>query len=157
MFNLKISSQDDLSNLLKELLKGEKNLISGLANSCALINQMIHDISWVGFYILKEDKLNLGPFQGKVACSTINIGKGVCGACAKQNKIIVVDDVSKFEGHIACDNDTRSEIVLPIYMSDKLYGILDVDSKRLNRFRTDTINILKDTANIISEFLNIVK
>jgi len=116
------------------LLSVSSNRISNAANLSALLYQELTGISWVGFYFLDEDKLLLGPFQGKPACVSIDMGKGVCGSAAASAKTIRVADVEAFEGHIACDAAARSEIVVPLFKADKLIGVLDVDSESVNRF-----------------------
>ena len=102
-----------LFNQLKSLLSKEDNLISNLSNLTAALKSTFEKISWVGFYLFDGSRLYLGPFQGNVACTQIEIGKGVCGTSAKEQKIIIVPDVDKFRGHIACDSDSKSEIVIP--------------------------------------------
>lgn len=136
------------------LMAGETDVIANLANISALINQYLDDINWVGFYILKDTTLVLGPFQGKPACVRIALGKGVCGAAAAEKKVIVVDNVHNFPGHIACDSASNSEIVLPIYLSDKVYGVLDVDSPSLSRFGSQERASLEEIAAKISAFLD---
>ncbi len=121
---------------LNSLLEGEKNHIANLANTAALLQQFLHDINWVGFYLWDETdhELILGPFQGLPACIRIPFGKGVCGTAAKQLVTQLVPDVNQFPGHIACDSASRSEIVIPLVVHDQLYGVLDIDSPSLNRF-----------------------
>lgn len=119
---------------VKSLLGKEEDLMSNLSNFTAALNQSFEKISWIGFYIFDGEKLYLGPFQGKVACTRIAIGSGVCGTSAKQLETIIVPDVDKFPGHIACDVDSKSEIVIPIKKEDKLWGVLDIDSTSLNSF-----------------------
>ncbi|MDD3999528.1 MAG: GAF domain-containing protein, partial [Bacilli bacterium] len=116
---------------LHNLLEFDHFEMSILANSSALIKEMLKNINWVGFYILYKDELYLGPFQGKVACTNIRVGYGVVGTCVKNRASIVVSDVSQFPGHIPCDDDTKSEVVIPIFVKEKIYGVLDIDSKRL--------------------------
>ncbi len=123
------------------LLKQAQNLlsedfgpISNMANLSALLFNELPNLNWAGFYILEGEKLVLGPFQGKPACVQIPVGKGVCGTCAKQMDTVIVDDVHKFEGHIACDSESRSEIVVPVMFNDKLIGVLDIDSSIVDRF-----------------------
>lgn len=108
--------------------------ISNLANIASYLYYKLENINWVGFYILKDQTLHLGPFMGKVACTHIEVGKGVCGTCVKKLKTIVVDDVSLFKGHITCDSNSKSEIVIPIFKDKTLYGVLDIDSPIKNRF-----------------------
>jgi L-methionine (R)-S-oxide reductase len=123
-----------LGEQLKHLLAGESDLIANAANTAALIYHALPDINWAGFYFLKGDELVLGPFQGKPACIRIMLGKGVCGTAVKERKTILVPDVSKFTGHIACDSESKSEIVIPLIKSDILIGVLDIDSPILARF-----------------------
>lgn len=119
---------------LTALLEGEKNTIANLSNTAALLNQFLPNINWVGFYLLEEDELVLGPFQGLPACVRIPFGRGVCGTSLAQNKTIVVEDVHQFPGHIACDAASRSEIVIPLHKDGKIFGVLDIDSPITNRF-----------------------
>ncbi len=120
--------------MLRELIKNESDLIANAASMAALIYQTLPDVNWAGFYFLKGDQLVLGPFQGKPACLRIALGKGVCGAAAQERKTLVVPDVQKFSGHIACDLASNAEIVIPLLKDNKLLGVLDIDSPRLNRF-----------------------
>ena len=118
--------------------------ITTLSNASAILNMYLEDINWVGFYLLKNNQLILGPFQGKVACTNIKIGRGVCGTCIQDEKTILVPNVHEFKGHIACDSASNSEICIPLYANDKLYGLLDIDSPILNRFNEiDKINLEK--------------
>jgi GAF domain-containing protein len=119
---------------IEALINDEEPLISNLANVTAALKEAFNKISWVGFYLLKEKKLFLGPFQGKVACTIIDMGKGVCGTSAAFQKTIVVDDVDKFPGHIACDSGSRSEIVIPLIKGETILGVLDLDSYELSSF-----------------------
>lgn len=116
------------------LLMGENNLIANMSNVSALLNETLEDINWVGFYLYEQDELILGPFQGKVACVHIPLGKGVCGTAAETLESIVVPDVNAFPGHIACDSASLSEIVIPIVKDNKLIGVLDIDAPIKNRF-----------------------
>ena len=116
------------------LLKGERNLISNLANVAAVLKEN-HNFFWVGFYLVEGDQLVLGPFQGPVACTRIELGKGVCGTSWRDKRSIIVPDVHEFPGHIACNANSRSEIVLPLFdKSNQVYGVLDVDSAELANF-----------------------
>jgi L-methionine (R)-S-oxide reductase len=124
----------NLQRTLTSLLDGERDLIANLANTAALLWQELPDINWVGFYLLKNGELVLGPFQGKPACVRIAMGKGVCGTSAQQRKSIVVPNVHEFDGHIACDTASNSELVVPLIKSGKLLGVLDIDSPMLERF-----------------------
>ncbi|MHB9012711.1 MAG: GAF domain-containing protein [Ignavibacteriaceae bacterium] len=123
-----------LLDQLKSLLHKDENLISNLANASAAIKQTFEKVSWVGFYLFDGIKLYLGPFQGKVACTTIATGKGVCGSAAKEKRTFIVPDVNKFPGHIFCDADSKSEVVVPIIKEQKLMGVLDLDSASFNSF-----------------------
>lgn len=116
------------------LLSVSSNRISNSANLSALLYQELTDVSWVGFYFLDGETLMLGPFQGKPACVSIELGKGVCGTAAVSGKTIRVADVETFDGHIACDAAARSEIVVPLFKRGELIGVLDVDSTFLDRF-----------------------
>ncbi|HEY5776593.1 MAG TPA: GAF domain-containing protein [Xanthomonadales bacterium] len=116
------------------LLSVTSNRISNAANLSALLYQELTGISWVGFYFLSGETLMLGPFQGKPACVSIEMGKGVCGTAAQSGKTIRVADVETFDGHIACDAAARSEIVVPLFKRGELIGVLDVDSTLLDRF-----------------------
>lgn len=117
------------------LLEGKHTAVSNMANLSALIFERIGGLNWAGFYIFENGVLTLGPFQGKAACTEIELGKGVCGKAAKECKTVVVEDVHKFEGHIACDCASNSEIVVPILKKDgTLFGVLDIDSPQIARF-----------------------
>lgn len=143
----------DFSENYKELIHSCENEISILSNSSAFFQMMLEDISWVGFYLYENKELILGPFQGKVACTNIQIGKGVCGTCAKTKEIYIVDDVHQFSGHIACDANSNSEIVIPIIIDDNLYGVLDIDSTSFKRFTQDDAKILNKCVSILIQTL----
>ena len=116
------------------LVEGEPDLIANMSNISALLAMELEEINWVGFYILKGDQLVLGPFQGKPACVRIPVGRGVCGTAIAENRVQRVEDVHQFEGHIACDAASNSEIVIPFSVKGELYGVLDIDSPILSRF-----------------------
>jgi len=116
------------------LLKNEEDFIANLSNISALINEYLSNINWVGFYIVKNNQLVLGPFQGKVACSKIEIGSGVCGVCVNDKKTQLVNNVHEFDGHISCDDASNSEIVIPVLKDKNVVALLDIDSPILNRF-----------------------
>ena len=118
---------------IKGLLSGEPDLIANLANIAAALKEQFNWL-WIGFYLVKEDELVLGPFQGPVACTRIRMGRGVCGKAWEQMQTLIVDDVEKFPGHIACSSLSRSEIVLPIIRNNRVVGVLDADSELLNHF-----------------------
>jgi L-methionine (R)-S-oxide reductase len=133
------------------LFEGEHDFIANAANLSALLFHSLPDLNWAGFYLLKEEGLVLGPFQGKPACVRIAMGKGVCGTAAQQRKTVVVPDVEKFPGHIACDSASRSEIVVPLVRFDRVIGVLDLDSPNLSRFDEEDRRGLEALADI---FLN---
>jgi L-methionine (R)-S-oxide reductase len=135
------------------LIKDEKNIIANLANISAYLNEILSNINWVGFYLLEDNELILGPFQGRVACVRIPIGKGVCGTAAYQRTTICVDDVHQFQGHIACDSHSRSEIVIPIIKEQQLIGVLDVDSPSYNRFSQKDQIFLEKVVELMVEYL----
>ena len=131
-----------LASQAQGLLSVSTNRVANAANLSAFIYQEVPDVSWVGFYFLEGETLVLGPFQGKPACVNIGMGKGVCGTAAATGKICRVPDVDAFDGHIACDSESRSELVIPLTKSGVLLGVLDVDSTRLDRFsKTDETGI----------------
>jgi len=123
-----------MAYMAKRVLEDDSDIIAGLANISAVINGYMDRINWVGFYIMRDGELVLGPFQGLPACIRIPVGKGVCGTAVAQRKTQVVDDVEKFPGHIACDSTSKSEIVIPIIRNGEVFGVLDVDSPELARF-----------------------
>lgn len=141
MFNLKTTPgapkpelYRELAGQLAGLLHGERDGLANAANTAALIYQGLPGLNWAGFYFLKGGELVLGPFQGKVACVRIGLGKGVCGTAAAKRKTLVVADVADFPGHIACDHASRSEVVVPLVKSGRLVGVLDLDSPDPARF-----------------------
>lgn len=123
-----------LNSQLESLLENETHVIPNLSNASALLNQGLKNINWVGFYLMHNDELLLGPFQGKPACIHIPIGKGVCGTAVAHDLTQVVPDVHLFPGHIACDSASRSEIVVPIRYNNRIVGVLDIDSPVPSRF-----------------------
>jgi GAF domain-containing protein len=118
---------------IKGLLEGEPDLVANLANTAAALKEQFGWF-WVGFYLVKADELVLGPFQGPVACTRIKKGRGVCGSSWAQAKTLIVPDVEKFPGHIACSSLSKSEIVVPLFLNGAVVGVLDVDSSELNQF-----------------------
>jgi L-methionine (R)-S-oxide reductase len=124
----------DLAASLASLLEGESDALANLANASALLGQALDRINWCGFYLLRGEELVLGPFQGKPACVRIAMGKGVCGTAAARRATLLVPDVNAFPGHIACDADSLSEIVVPIVAAGTLRGVLDIDSPEAGRF-----------------------
>jgi len=129
----KAEKYQELVPQLKALLIGEKDKIANLANFVAALKETF-GFFWVGFYLVKENELVLGPFQGPIACTRIKKGKGVCGTSWEQGKAILVPDVDQFPGHIACSSLSKSEIVVPLIKNQKVIGVLDVDSDQLNDF-----------------------
>lgn len=123
-----------LGKQLDALLTGESDLIANLSNASALLNVFLTDINWVGFYIMKDGELVLGPFQGLPACVRIPVGRGVCGTAVAENKTMLVEDVHAFPGHIACDAASNSEIVIPLRKNGEVIGVLDIDSPLKARF-----------------------
>ncbi len=119
---------------VKALIESEPDLIANLSNISALLNMELEEINWVGFYLLKNDELVLGPFQGKPACVRIAVGKGVCGTAVEKNAVQRIYDVHQFEGHIACDAQSNSELVIPFTVNGKVAGVLDIDSPNVGRF-----------------------
>nr|WP_249331201.1 GAF domain-containing protein [Zhenhengia yiwuensis] len=136
---------------LQALLEGEENPIAILSNASALLNECLEQINWVGFYLMKKGELLLGPFQGKVACMHIAVGRGVCGTAVSENKTQLVKDVHAFPGHIACDSASRSEIVIPIRKGNEIIGVLDIDSPILSRFDEIDAMYLEKCVNVIED------
>jgi L-methionine (R)-S-oxide reductase len=133
-FKDKAADYASLAAELTALLSTESDLVANAANTAALLFDVIPDINWAGFYLLRGGELVVGPFQGKPACVRIALGKGVCGTAAQQRRTIVVPDVDAFPGHIVCDSASRSEIVIPLLSEQTLLGVLDIDSASLARF-----------------------
>jgi L-methionine (R)-S-oxide reductase len=134
----------DLAASLAAMLDGEPDALANLANASALLAQALTRINWCGFYLLRGGELVLGPFQGKPACVRIAMGRGVCGTAAAQRQTLVVPDVHAFPGHIACDDASRSEIVVPILEDGRLRGVLDVDAPEAARFDEQDRSGLED-------------
>ena len=133
---------------LKSVIDPKLPLISNLSNASAILNSL-DDINWVGFYIVEGDTLYLGPFQGDVACTTIPLGKGVCGTAFKEKKTIIVPNVNEFVGHIACSSLSKSEIVVPIMKENEVVAVIDIDSPIFDRFHDEEKELLEETANIL--------
>lgn len=130
---------------LRALIQDESNVIANLSNVSALLNAHFDQINWVGFYLWddQDQELVLGPFQGKVACNRIPMGRGVCGSALQQQQTLIVPDVHAFAGHIACDSASRSEIVVPIIIDGHPFGVLDIDAPVTNRFTTEDQALLE--------------
>ena len=147
----------ELKRDLSALLGGETNFIAALSNASALLNERLDDVNWVGFYLMDGDQLVLGPFQGKIACVRIPVGKGVCGTAAQRGETVRVGNVHEFPGHIACDGASNSEIVLPIFSGASLWGVLDIDSPVLNRFTEEDELGLKEIITVLNEMVSKTK
>lgn len=137
----------------KAQLKNEKDTLANLANISAIINMYMDDINWVGFYLMKEGTLILGPFQGKPACNRIAVGEGVCGTAVQEGKTQRVDDVLSLDNHIACDSASRSELVVPIYKEGVVFGVLDIDSPSLARFSDLEQTYMEKLVNLLESSL----
>ena len=144
-----------LSKQLDGLLSGEKDLIANLSNTSAFINQFLPEINWVGFYLIKNNALKLGPFQGLPACVDIEIGKGVCGTAVENNSTQLVDDVNAFPGHIAGDANSKSEIVIPLYYNKEVIGVLDIDAPIKARFTEKDKDGLEQLVQVLEKHLYI--
>ena len=147
-----MDKQEDYKLLLsqvKAMVKDESDPVANMANVAALIQEAFH-FWWTGFYRVIDNQLVLGPFQGPVACTRIGFGKGVCGTAWKEKRSIVVEDVEQFPGHIACSSESRSEIVVPLYKSDEVIGVLDIDSERLATFNATDQLWLEQIAEVVS-------
>ncbi len=142
-----------LNKQLKALLEGETSQIANLANASALLNHFLNEVNWVGFYLMEEDELVLGPFQGLPACVRIPVGRGVCGTAVKDKKTMLVEDVHQFPRHIACDAASRSEIVVPILKDQKVIGVLDIDSPVTSRFDEIDKKHLERFVQTLTEYL----
>ena len=134
---------------LEALLAGEADLIANLANTAAVLKEAF-DFLWVGFYLVRDNQLVLGPFQGPIACTRIGYGKGVCGKAWETGETQVVPDVDAFPGHIACSSASRSEIVVPLFSSGKVIGVLDIDSENLAQFDATDQQYLEKMVRLIS-------
>jgi L-methionine (R)-S-oxide reductase len=137
---------------VQSLVSGEHDVVANLSNVAAALKQSMH-FFWVGFYLVKENELVLGPFQGPVACTRIGSGKGVCGTSWKERKVIVVPNVDEFPGHIACSSDSKSEIVVPAFRNDEVALVLDVDSDVLNDFNEVDQKYLGEIIKIVEGFI----
>ena len=143
----------EINEMIASITEGIPYTMTNLANASALLNEMLEDINWVGFYTIKEGRLVLGPFQGKVACTIIPIGKGVCGTAVAEDKIQLVPDVHKFPGHIACDSASNSEIVIPMHRKGAVFGVLDIDSPLFGRFTEEDRAGLEEFVRILEKAL----
>ena len=148
--NSKRELYENLLPQIKSLMEGETDVIANMANVAACIKDTFH-FWWVGFYRVENEELILGPFQGPLACTRIRKGKGVCGTAWQEAKTIIVPDVDKFAGHIACSSLTRSEIVVPIIKNSEVTAVLDIDSENLNTFDEEDKAFLEEIADYLSE------
>lgn len=137
---------------IQSLIDGETDVVANLSNIAAALKQAM-DFFWVGFYLVKDNQLVLGPFQGPIACTRIQYGKGVCGASWKEKKVILVPDVEEFPGHIACSSASKSEIVLPAFKNGEVALVLDVDSDKLNDFDAVDEKELEKVMRHIEQFI----
>ena len=154
MTNVKETNYLMLTKQLKSLIEDEHHLIAILSNTSALINDHLDQVNWVGFYLIEYNELILGPFQGHPACVHIEIGKGVCGTAVSEDATQRVSDVHQFPGHIACDANSKSEIVIPIHVNDKIIGVLDIDAPIKDRFTWDDQEGLEQVVQILEKQLN---
>ena len=145
---------EELGQEVRAILEGETDMIANLANVASLVYNKLPAVNWAGFYLLKGEELVLGPFMGKPACVRIPVGRGVCGAAAKTGVPQVVEDVHEFEGHIACDYASNSEIVLPLTVNSELMGVLDLDSPDKARFDNVDLEGLKVVAGLVEASLS---
>lgn len=139
---------------LTALIGEEPDWLANLSNAAALIWQILDDINWSGFYLIKDDKLVLAPFQGKPACVNIEVGKGVCGTAASTRSYQLVKNVHDFPGHIACDSASNSEVVIPIIVEDQVVGVLDLDSPSLNRFDEEDVEGLTKFVEVLIKYVD---
>lgn len=152
------NKESDYSLLIKQLQalnEGETNHIAILANASALLNQFLTEVNWVGFYLWEDDELVLGPFQGLPACIRIPYGQGVCGTALSEKKTQRVENVNAFPGHIACDSASKSELVVPLFFNQAIYGVLDIDSPSVNRFDATDQHYIEVFASTILEHISI--
>ena len=138
---------------LKGLFEDCPHVVANLANASAVLNQAMRDINWVGFYVMEEGQLVLGPFQGKAACVEIKVGRGVCGTAVAEDATQLVKDVHAFPGHIACDCASNSEIVIPIHVNGKVWGVLDIDSPLLGRFDEEDQDGLEKVVGVVEAMM----
>lgn len=148
----KESRYQSLVPQIEALITGENDAVANLANIAAALRQAMN-FFWVGFYVVKKNELVLGPFQGPIACTRIAFGKGVCGACWKEKKVMLVPNVDEFPGHIACSSDSKSEIVLPAFKNNEVALVLDVDSDRMNDFDVIDEKYLRQVMKLIERFI----
>ncbi|MBZ8172898.1 GAF domain-containing protein [Staphylococcus cohnii] len=154
MLEVSETNYDLLQKQVSSLIEDESNMIAILSNVSALLNDSLDQINWVGFYLVEDNELILGPFQGHPACVHIAIGKGVCGAAVAKDESQLVADVNVFPGHIACDANSKSEIVIPIHKDSNVIGVLDIDAPITNRFNNEDKQGLENIVAIIEKQLS---
>ena len=154
MPTIKETNYNLLGKQLASLIEDETNLIAILSNTSALLNDNLDQINWVGFYLIENNELILGPFQGHPACIHISIGKGVCGTAVANNQTQLVDDVNTFPSHIACDANSKSEIVVPIHVNNEIIGVLDIDAPITQRFSKGDQQGLEEIVSILEHQLS---
>jgi len=143
------AASNDLLRVVCALIEGESNVIANMANTAAQIGLSVGEINWAGFYLWDGTELVLGPFWGKPACIRIGLGRGVCGTAAAERRTIIVPDVHAFPGHIACDDASRSEIVVPMIVNNNVVGVLDIDSPSLDRFTNEDASTFEAIVNAL--------
>ena len=154
MLEVSETNYDLLQKQVSSLIEDESNMIAILSNVSALLNDSIDQINWIGFYLIEDNELILGPFQGHPACVHIAIGKGVCGTAVAQDKTQLVEDVNAFPGHIACDANSKSEIVVPVHKDNNVIGVLDIDAPITNCFNNEDKQGLEAIVKIIEQQLS---
>ena len=154
MTRIKETNYNLLGKQLASLIEDETNLIAILSNTSALLNDNLDQINWLGFYLIENNELILGPFQGHPACVHISIGKGICGTAVANNQTQLVDDVNTFPGHIACDANSKSEIVVPIHVDNEIIGVLDIDAPITQRFSKGDQQGLEEIVSILEHQLS---
>ncbi len=148
-----MTDYSQINSMLEGLVSGVRYTMTNLANASALLNEHLDGLNWVGFYTIKDNQLVLGPFQGKIACTMIPIGKGVCGTAVAEDRTQLVPDVHKFPGHIACDSASNSEIVVPMHRKGEIFGVLDIDSPLFNRFDQNDKAGLEEFVRILEKYI----
>ena len=140
----------ELNTVLRSIIEGVPHKVANLANASALLYEKLDRLNWAGFYLIEDGRLVLNAFQGKVACIEIAIGRGVCGSAVAERRTLVVPDVHRFPGHIACDGASNSEIVVPLFKDDEIFGVLDIDSPIFDRFDENDKAGLEEFAGVLA-------
>jgi GAF domain-containing protein len=144
---------ENMVSMLEALIKDEEDSVANLSNASAIIKALMDRLNWCGFYFMKRGELVLGIFQGMPACNRIKVGRGVCGTAVLERKTIRVEDIHSFEGHIACDSASNSEIVIPIIKNNVVYGVLDIDSPEIGRFTELEQEYLEKCVEILNKYI----